>query len=148
MNAKLKFLPLLTALGLVFATSALHAEVEAGPRGGRLLPAEPHAVEFFVTPDGHAELTFYQADGTAIGAESSEVTVIAEPATGRTKVALEPIPHGFRSTSPLPGGSPYRVVVQVRSSAGAAPSNFRLDLNLSTCGECQRAEYACTCEGH
>ena len=139
---------LLTTLGLSLLPTYAHAERAVGPRGGLLLAVEPHAVEFFVTADGHAELTFPAADGVETGAGTAEITLIAEPGTGRTTVALEPIPHGFRSTAPLPGPTPYRVVVQVRSAPGSAPRNSRLDLNLATCGGCQRAEYACTCEGH
>jgi hypothetical protein len=37
--------------------------------------------------------------------------------------------------------------VQFKQSATAKPQNFRFKLDLSTCGECQRLEYACTC-GH
>jgi hypothetical protein len=51
-------------------------------------------------------------------------------------------------TNALPAGDPYRVVVQVRAKTETKPQNFCLDLNLATCGECQRAEYACICEGH
>jgi hypothetical protein len=52
----------------------------------------------------------------------------------------------FVSKTALPAGEPYRVVVQVRATPDAKPQNFRLDLNLALCGECQRAEYACTCD--
>jgi hypothetical protein len=55
-------------------------------------------------------------------------------------------PTGFVSKTTLPAGEPYRVVVQVRATPDAKPQNFRLDLNLALCGECQRAEYACTCD--
>jgi hypothetical protein len=37
-------------------------------------------------------------------------------------------------------------VVQTRASAEAKPKNFRVDLNLEMCAECQKKEYACICE--
>ncbi len=138
---------LLFTLGLTMASSAF-AETLAGPKGGRLLSTSPHTVEFFVTADQHAELTFYTADLQPVASGAAEVSVIAEPTAGRTRIELEPTAQGFRSTAPLPEGAPYRVVVQVRAAPGERPQNFRLDLDLHTCGECQRAEYACTCEGH
>ncbi len=138
----------LLILSLLGLASSACAEVVAGPNGGRLLPAEPHAVEFFVTPEQHAELTFFTADQEPAAAGDAQVNLIAEPASGRTRIELEPTPHGFRSTAPLPEGAPYRIVVQVRAAEGERPQNFRVDLNLHNCGECGRAEYACTCEGH
>jgi len=124
------------------------AETVGGPKGGRLLETAPHPTEFFVTADRHVEITFYDADLKAVPPGKQTVAVIAEPASGRTPLALEPTATGFHSTAPLPAGEPYRVVVQVRATPDAAPQNFRLDLVLSTCGECKRAEYACICEGH
>ena len=135
---------------VLFTTLLSHAvaDVVAGPQGGRLLATDPHPVEFLVTPDRHAELIFYTADQTPTGAGETQVSLITEPASGRTTLDLAPTAHGFRSVMPLPEATPYRVVVQVRTAPGAPPRNFRIDLNLQTCGECQRAEYACTCEGH
>jgi hypothetical protein len=52
------------------------------------------------------------------------------------------------SAAALPGfDEVYRVVVQIRPEAVAAPQNFRIDLNLETCAECKLAVHACTC-GH
>ena len=44
-------------------------------------------------------------------------------------------------------GDGYNVVVQFKQTAEAKPHNFRFKLDLHPCGECKRAEYACTC-GH
>ncbi|MBI2498508.1 MAG: hypothetical protein HYV75_11530 [Opitutae bacterium] len=144
---KTKSLLLLAAL--LCTAGLLHAaKSAAGPSGGRVLSTEPLAVEFFVTPDRKVELTFLDPAGkpAAPGAQAAAVT--AEPATGKVALPLERSPHGFVSTTALPAGEPYRVVVQLRAAPGAKPQNFRLDLALSTCGECRHAEYACTCEGH
>ena len=38
------------------------------------------------------------------------------------------------------------MVVQVRASATAKPTNFRVLYHDEVCGECKRAEYACVCD--
>ena len=139
----------LTLAALLVATTAAHAASErAGPNGGRVFAAQPHAVEFFVTADRHAVLTVLDAAGHATAHAGVQLTVIAETSEGRVIPELAPTAHGYRSTTPLPATTPYRVIVQIRAEPGARPQNFRLDLELHQCGECQLAEYACTCEGH
>jgi hypothetical protein len=131
------------------AVSWLHADQAAGgPKGGRLLATQPLKAEFFVTTDRKVAITFYDAGLKLAAPGTQTVAVTAEPASGRTPLELEKTDTGFVSKAALPGGEPYRVVVQVRAAPDAKPQNFRIDLNLATCGECQRAEYACTCEGH
>lgn len=131
------------------AVSLLHADkVAGGPKGGRLLATEPLKAEFFVTADRKVEITFYDAGLKPVAPGAQTVAVTAEPAAGRTPLELAPTATGFVSQSALPAGEPYRVVVQVRATADAKPQNFRIDLNLTTCGECQHAEYACICAGH
>ncbi len=147
----MKNLPQLLLVSLVLAGSALvaHAEkIVGGPKGGRLVATAPDAAEFFVTPERKVEITFYDAALKPTAVKQQAVTVIAEAPGGRTTLELQKTAHGFVSTQVLPAGEPYRVVLQVRAEPGAKPQNFRVDLNLATCGECQRAEYACTCEGH
>lgn len=136
---------------LLCATAlALHAaeKIVGGPKGGRLLQAGAQKAEFFVTKDRKAEVTFYDAALKPAALGTQVVTIIAEPKSGRKTLELQPTAHGYISKAPLPDGSePYRVVVQLREKPDARPQNHRIDLDLSTCGECQRAEYACTC-GH
>jgi hypothetical protein len=144
---KLKYI--LFALATVCATDSLHAEkIIAGPKGGRLLDAEPLKAEFFVTADRTVEITFYDTALNPVDLGTQTVTITTESSTGRAKLDLEKTATGFVSTSELPAGDPYRVVVQSRSDAEAKPKNFRIDLNLAMCGGCQSAEYACTCESH
>lgn len=143
---KSKFLLTLFALG---CASLLHAEkIVGGPKGGRLLDSTPLKAEFFVTSNRHAEITFYDDHTNPILPGEQTVAVIAEPASGRVTLKLEKTPTGFVSKTALPAGEPYRLVVQIRATPESRPQNFRIDLNLRTCGECQRAEYACICEGH
>ena len=135
------------AVAAFCAAASLHAEqIVAGPKGGRLLEAEPQKAEFFVTADRKVEITFYDAALKPVDAGAQVVTVTAEPASGKVKLDLEKTATGFISKTALPAGDPYRVVVQTRASADAKPKNFRVDLNLEMCGECQKKEYACICE--
>lgn len=140
---------LLLTLFALACGSLLHAEkITAGPKGGRLLDSTPLKAEFFVTAERHVEITLYDDHANPILPGAQSIAVTAEPASGRLPLKMEKTATGFLSKTPLPAGEPYRVVVQVRSTPDAKPQNFRLDLNLHTCGECQRKEYACTCEGH
>lgn len=140
---------LLLAVAALAGPVLLHADkVAGGPKGGRLLETDPLKAEFFVIADRKVEITFYDAGLKPAAPGTQTVAVTAEPATGRTPVELEKTATGFVSKAALPAGEPYRVVVQVRATPDARPQNFRIDLNLATCGECQHAEYACICEGH
>jgi hypothetical protein len=135
-------------LAAMTAAGAFAAEkIVAGPKGGRLLESTPQKAEFFVTKDRKVELTFLDAALKPVSPGERTVTVFAEPKSGRVPVALEKTANGFISKTALPPNEPYRVVVQVREKPDARPQNFRVDLNLETCGECKHAEYACTC-GH
>jgi len=40
----------------------------------------------------------------------------------------------------------FVLMVQFKPTAEAKQQNFRFKLETHTCGGCQRAEYACTCE--
>lgn len=138
---------ILSLLVALCATVSVHAEkITAGPKGGRLLEAEPLKAEFFVTAERKVEVIFYDASLKPSDPGAQTVSITAEPTSGRVKLDLEKTATGFVSRQALPEGAPYRVVVQTRASAEAKPKNFRVDLNLATCGECQRSEYACTCE--
>ncbi len=143
---KTKLLIILLALG---SAAGLHAaKVTAGPKGGRLLDATPLKAEFLVTAERHVEITFYDDHSNPILPGTQIVAVNAEPAGGRVSLEMKKTATEFVSQASLPAGEPYRVVVQIRATPDAKPQNFRLDLNLATCGECQRKEYACICEGH
>ena len=133
---------------LASATMLHAAKTDVGPKGGRVLASEPLRAEFFVNSDRKVEVVFYDAALQPVAPTDQAVSVTAELPTGRVSLAMEKGSAGFVSSEPLPAGEPYRVVVQVRATPEARPQNFRIDLNLDECGECKRAEYACTCEGH
>ena len=139
---------------LVFAVAALSSvvyltaaeKVVGGPKAGRLLDAGAQKAEFFVTKDRKAEITFYDAGLKPATLAAQVVAITAEPKSGRKTVELEKTANGYISKTALPESKePYRVVVQLREKPDASPKNYRIDLDLETCGECKRGEYACTC---
>jgi hypothetical protein len=140
---------ILLALAVIASASSLIAadKAAAGPNGGRWLETEPLKSEFFVTPDRKVRITFFDKAKQPTAPGNQTISVIAEPKSGRKALELEATRDGFVSKEPLPAGDPYLVVVQSRASAEAKPKNFRIELNLTTCGECQLGEYACIC-GH
>ena len=104
---------------------------------------EPKA-EFFVEKDRTATITFYDEKNKPIPAADQGVTVIAM-AKERQTLEFEKKGNVLVSKTKLPEGDPYPVILQFRQSAEAKPQNFRFKLDLSTCGGCKLAEYACTC---
>ena len=80
-------------------------------------------------------------------ASGQVVAVSAEPPAGKVTLELEAKDGAFISKEPLPAGEGYKLVVQVKATAEAAPQKFRLTLDLSDCGGCKLKEYACIC-GH
>lgn len=144
----MKTITLIITFLLATAAALAADKPAAGPKGGRMLVTDAIRAEFFVTAERRVELTFLDQAGNVVPPGSASVTVTAEAPSGRVSLPLALKDAALVSTEPLPAGDPYRVVVQVRAAPGARPSNFRLELNLHECGECQRAEYACTCEGH
>ncbi len=128
------------------AVSLIAAEkIVGGPKGGRLLEVDGQKAEFFVTADRKVEITFYDAALKPVAPGEHVVAVTAEPKAGRAKLDLDKTATGYLSKTALPEGDPYRVVVQMKARPDAKPQNFRVDFNPATCGECKRAEYACTC---
>jgi hypothetical protein len=147
MPMKLKLaLVLAAAVGLAASLPAAE-KIVAGPKGGRLLEKVTPQTEFFVNKDRKVEINFYDAAKKPIAPGAQVVVVTAEPKGGRVPLELDKTGSGFVSKTALPAGEPYRVVVQLRERTDARTQNFRIELNLETCGECKYAEYACTC-GH
>ena len=144
----MKIIPHLLSVSLALALSAgsLLAKPLAGPKGGRILTeAAPHA-EFFVDAGRHVVISFYDADLKPAAPSGQVVTATAEAPSGKAKLEFVAKDGALVSTAPLPAGEGYRVVVQVKATASAKPTNYRVDFHDEVCGECKRAEYACTCE--
>ena len=145
------FLTLAVALGasLAFTITAAnkgdHKHL-ATPKGGRLLDkTKPHA-EFVVEKDRTVTIHFYSEDLKPVAATTQRVTVQADAPSGRAKLDFEKKGDSLVSKAKLPEGNGYIVVVQFKQTADAKPMNLRFKLDLTTCGECKRAEYACICD--
>ena len=148
MKTSLKHLTLVAALCAGIASlCAAENQTVGGPKGGRLLEKTEPKAEFFLEKDHTATITFYDAALKPVPVASQSVTVIATTPTGKTTVEFEKRGDVLASKSKLPEGSGYNVVVQFKPDTKAKPQNFRFKLITETCGECQRAEYACIC-GH
>lgn len=143
---KMKFLKMagLLCAGLMTINAADKKHL-GGPNGGRFLEKTEPKAEFLVEKDHTARINFYDAPSKPVAATGQNVTVIAEAKGGKEKVEFEKKGDALVSKTKLPEGDGYNVVVQFKSTAEAKPQNYRFKLDLQTCGECKRAEYACIC---
>ena len=118
------------------------------PKGGKILEkTEPHA-EFVIEKDRTATINFYNDEMKPVAVTTQTVNAIADAKEGKTKLEFEKKGDSLVSKTKLPEGEGYNVVIQFRQTAEAKPQNIRFKLDLNTCGECKRAEYACSCEAH
>lgn len=158
MNIKKHLLPLLASLGLGLAVHAAegdkaghdhdhgHAEKITAPNGGRLLAGvEPHA-EFLVLPDRRVQITFVDDHGKPVAPAAQTVTVTAGERSAPTRLTFTRAGNVLVSSAALPAGNDFPTVVQIKPSADAKTVVARFNLNLATCPECKKAEYACSCE--
>lgn len=130
------------------AAVSLHAaKVVGGPKGGRILENTEPRAEFFVEKDKTVTITFYDAALKPVPATGQSVAVVADTKDGKKqKLEFEKKGDVLVSKTSLPEGDGYNVVVQYKASTDAKPQNFRFKYQAHTCGECKRAEYACTCD--
>ena len=148
MKANLRILTLAAALcvGLFTVNAADKHQHKATPKGGRLLDkTEPHA-EFVVEKDRSVTINFYSHEMKSVAVTTQNVTVIADAKSGKATLQFEKKGDALVSKTKLPEGDGYNVVVQFKQTADAKPLNLRFKLDMHTCGECKRAEYACTCD--
>ncbi|MBN8707974.1 MAG: hypothetical protein BGO12_00965 [Verrucomicrobia bacterium 61-8] len=138
---------LILASGVYAAEGHDHDKVIPGPKGGRIVEVEGGHAEFFVQPDKKVSITFYDKDMKVVPAGEQVVAAIAEAPTGKVKLEFEESGDSLVSTSALPEGDGYRIVLQVKANAQAKPQNLRIEYHTEVCGKCNRAEYACICEG-
>lgn len=136
----------LIAIAAVATVTALAAKPAPGPKGGKIVTSDSPHVEFFVAADRTVVVSFYDKDLKAVAPGSQVVTAVAEAKTGKANLSFSPKDGSLVSTAPLPEGDGYRIVLQVRDTAGAKPKNYRVEYHDEVCGECKRAEYACVCD--
>jgi len=150
MKTNLRILTLAVALCASLALPAIAQdkhEHKATPKGGRLLDkTEPHA-EFVVETNRTVTINFYNHDMKPVAVTTQSVTVQADAKDGKAKLEFEKKGDSLVSKTKLPEGDGYNIVVQFKQTADGKPQNIRFKLAMHTCGECKRAEYACTC-GH
>ena len=148
MKTHLSILTVAVALcvGLFTVNAADKHDHKVTPKGGRLLEkTEPHA-EFVVEKDRSVTINFYDEKMKPVAATTQTVTVIADAKTGKATLEFEKKGDTLVSKSKLPEGDGYNVVVQFKAKPDAKVQNLRFKLDMHTCGECKRAEYACICE--
>lgn len=133
------------ALMLLCAT-LVRAETVGGPQGGRLLDNDPPRAEFFVNAERRVEVRFYDAGLNVVAPGEQAVTVLADAPSGKVTWDLVREGDALVSAAALPEGDGYTIVVQIRATPGAKPRNFRIVYHAALCGECRRAEYACSCD--
>jgi len=152
MKTQLRILTLAVALCAAPAPPALGQDNhdhqhQATPKGGRLLDKTfPHA-ELVIEKDRTVTINLYTDGMKPVAATTQTVTVIAEAKDGRARLEFEKNGDSLVSKTKLPQGEGYILVVLFKQTADAKPVNVRFKLDLGTCGECKRAEYACIC-GH
>ncbi len=129
----------LFSIGVLVAAEPAKSAADVQP--GRRLEAPGLSAQFVIQPDRKAIVSFVDLVGKPVA--RGERTVIVK--VDGKDIALEPQPNGFITKDPLQAREPAPIVVQIRASAVAKPTNFRLTLNTSLCGECKRQEYGCTC---
>ena len=129
----------LFSIGVLVAAEPAKSVADVQP--GRRLEAPGLSAQFVIQPDRKAIVSFVDLVGKPVARGERAVTLKVD---GKD-VVLEPQPNGFITKDPLQAKEPAPIVVQIRASAVAKPTNFRLTLNTALCGECKRQEYGCTC---
>lgn len=143
---------IILALALIAASSAFaedghqHGKPLPGPNGGRIIEAAGIHAEFLVRPDRKVIVAFFTEDMKPLPPGGNMISAVAEAVSGKVILDFEKTAEGFVSTTALPEGDGYRVVLQIKSDAGARPQNIRIDYVSKLCGGCKLAEYACTCD--
>ncbi len=139
-------LNILIIAALATTSAFADAKVKAGPRKGLLLDLDGKQAEFFVEKDRSISIAMYDAALKAQPASNEVITAIAEAPSGKVKLEFEKKGDLLISTTKLPEGEGYQVVLQAKSAPDAKTKNFRIKLQLHTCDKCGNAEYACTCD--
>ena len=135
-------LHIITLLTLVAFSVTAAEKIQAGPKGGRILEKTTPKAEFFVEKDRTVAITLYDENLKPVNPGEQQVTVVA----GKQKLEFEKKGDALVSKGKLPEGDGYQVAVQYRAKPDAKPQNYRFKMDMSTCGGCKRAEYACTCD--
>ena len=141
-------LQVITILALATGSIFADTKVKSGPRRGLIMDLGSKQAEFFVEKDRTISIAIYDAAMKAQPASTEVITATAEAPSGKVKMEFEKKGDLLVSTTKLPEGEGYQVVVQAQAAPDAKKKNFRIKLLLYTCKECSNPEYACTCADH
>lgn len=149
MKTKFHALRFLALVAIAFSVTAVQAHNDkkrvAGPNGGRILTTVEPRAEFFVTADRKVQITFLDQAGKAIAPADQVVTVTTGDRAAPTKLTFAKTGNTLLSTAALPKGNELPTVVQIKPTATAKQVTEKFNVDLSKCGECKLAEYACIC---
>jgi hypothetical protein len=120
-------LNILIIAALATTSAFADAKVKAGPRKGLLLDLGGKQAEFFVEKDRSISIAVYDAALKAQPASTEVITATAEAPSGKVKIEFEKKDGLLVSTTKLPEGEGYQVVVQAQA-APDAKKNFRIKL--------------------
>lgn len=140
-------LNILIIAALASTSAFAETKVKAGPRKGLIMDLGSKQAEFFVEKDRSISIAVYDAAMKAQPVSTEVVTATAEAPSGKAKIEFEKKGDLLVSTTKLPEGEGYQIVVQAQPAPDAKKKNFRIKLELHTCGgPCGNPEYACTCD--
>lgn len=125
-----------------------HANVIAGPNGGRVLTKiDPH-LEFLVQEDGRIQISALDADGQVIPVTDQEVKVYTGDRSNPMSLRFTVEEGVLMSDVSLPEGNHFPVVVRIQTDEPGSRVTEKFTLNLDACITCPNREYACTCDHH
>ena len=140
-------LNILIIAALATTSAFADTKVKSGPRRGLIMDLGTKQAEFFVEKDRSISIAVYDAALKAQPASTEVITAIAEAPSGKVKMEFANKDGKLVSTTKLPEGEGYQVVVQAKATPDAKTKNFRIRLLTHICGgPCKNPEYACTCD--
>lgn len=149
MKTKPIILRLFIAVVLGLAVTTLQAQNEkkkvAGPNGGRVVTGLEPRAEFLVMGDRKVKITFLGKDGKPVAPAEQVVTVTSGDRAAPTQLTFTKSGNALVSNVALPAGDELPTVVQIKPTPSGKTVIDRFTLDLSKCGECKLAEYACIC---
>lgn len=155
MKIKSILLPFLATLALSLHANAAdkkpnpsthtHEKRDAGPNGGRLINTVHPRAEFFVTAERKIQITFLDQAGKAIAPADQIVTVTTGDRSAPKTLTFAKAGNTLLSTAALPAGNNLPAVVQIKAGPTGKTITAKFNVDLSKCGECKLAEYACIC---
>jgi hypothetical protein len=122
-----------------------HEKKVAGPNGGRIIATVTPRAEFFVTADRKVQITFLDQAGKAIAPADQIVTVTTGDRSAPKVLTFAKAGNTLLSTTAFPAGNDLPAVVQIKAGPTGKTITAKFNVDLSKCGECKLAEYACIC---